>query len=1426
MSNYLENLFPDCLECCEPLAAKTAELQGIKICEGRKTVDISINIKTVDRSVNASVSRFLASRFEGWTVNTEITNCGCDFNSDCFFFVLDKLGAEGVHSGMFRKEGVKVSAESIALPVSEGSAQVLAKLDFEEKFNACCHSLFGRTFKLVYNEVDFGADKEKRAQREAEFKARSLSVKRDRLSKTDVESFGLQLETDEYIPVLGKKPALSGITPMGEMGDEQGKYTLWGRVFKTDCRESRRGGMTHMVWFSDGTSSIVAKRFFKPEESDKTFAAIKEGDVLVVRGNYIEDKWGGLNLRPDDCIKIFPAKRKDLAPEKRVELHLHTNMSALDGMPAADAVINMAAGFGHRAVAITDHGVAQSFPKAQATWEAMKKKGSDFKVIYGMEGYLASEGGSIFTGEKGFELTGEVVVFDVETTGLSAARDRITQIGAVLIRNRSFVDSFEILCDPERPLSSEIVKLTGITNEMLVGAPKEKEAITAFLNFVKNRPLIAHNAAFDMSFITAAAERNGIQRKFNYLDTLELCQRLFPEEKRHRLDVMAKKLGVKQIQHHRADDDARTLGEIYLKLVDILVGRRLRFSDNLDSNLPGRSYKHQRLHHVTMLVKNKVGLKNLYELISKSNIDYFYQKPRIPIHELNQHREGLILGSACIDGQLMEAVAEGQSEDKLLKIASYYDYLEIQPIDNNSFLVEEGRLSDEEELRQLNRTVVALGEKLNKPVVATGDVHYLNREDSLFRHIISPSGGGDSRDSLYFRTTDEMLREFSYLGDEKAYEVVVTNTNLIADMVENGILPIPKGTFAPIIEGAENRLNEHVKNGLKELYGDNVPQQILDRTNRELSAIIKNGFAGLYVIARQLVKKSEEDGYHVGSRGSVGSSFVAHLCGITEVNPLPPHYRCPACKYLEFADSTAQSGFDLPDMLCPKCGKKMVGDGQDIPFETFLGFNGEKAPDIDLNFSSEYQSQAHRYTEEIFGSENVFKAGTISVIQEKKAFGYVRKYNEEQGIIATPAEEERLVAGCVGVKVTTGQHPGGMVVLPKEYDITDFTAVQHPADSVDKGIVTTHFDFKSMHDTLLKLDMLGHEVPTLYKYLENFTGINVNDVPMNDPEVLRMFTSVEPLGINATDIDSGIGTFGIPEMGTSFVGNLLLESNPKTFADLLQVSGLSHGTDVWTNNAQELIKQGVCTISEVIGTRDSIMVYLMKKGVPPATAFELMEYTRKGKALEKFTEEHYAILKECNVPEWYVESCKKIKYMFPKAHAAAYVISAIRLAWFKLHRPVEFYATYFTVRGDDLDVRAALSSPQEAKQMLENLKKALQVSGKSGTKDKDATSYVALQMVCEALFRGIKFLPIDFYKSHSNMYLIEDGALRLPFCALKGVGEAAATALFEAARRKKYLSTEELLLEPGVNRSVVELLYEVGAFGEIPKTNQVSLFGF
>ncbi|MEG3030164.1 MAG: PolC-type DNA polymerase III [Oscillospiraceae bacterium] len=1150
---------------------------------------------------------------------------------------------------------------------------------------------------------------------------------------------------------------------------------------------------------------------------------------MLVKGDCQMDKYErDFVIMPYDIIAFDLVGKKDDAEVKRVELHLHTKMSAMDAFINPDDAVKQAYKYGHRAVAITDHGVAQGFPQAMIEADNIQKTDPNFKVIYGCEGYFVDNMITVYSGYRDGEIAQqEYVIFDIETTGLSPNSENITEIGAIIVKGEDVLKEFHTFADPEKPIPLKITELTGITDEHVKGAPSQKQAIEAFQEFIGDRIVVAHNAAnFDVNFIQVIAENVGTSFECTYIDTLPLAQNLLTQLKNHKLDTVAEHYNLGNFNHHRATDDAKILFEIFKHLINDLAKKDITKLNEINSKLSSTQKLPRKSNHIILLCQTQAGVKNLYKLISYGHLNYFFKTPRMPKSEIIAHREGLLIGSACEAGELYQAVVDGKPYKELLKIASFYDYLEIQPVGNNEYMLRNGKVDSLAEIQEFNKKIIQIGEDLGKLVVATGDVHFMTMEDAEYRAVLMAGMGfsdADNQAPLYFRTTQEMLDEFKYLTPEKAYEVVVTNTNLIADMIEPGVRAIPKGTYPPSIDGAEDELKQATYQKLQDVYGDNPPAIITDRIERELNSIITHGFAVLYVIAKKLVHNSEENGYLVGSRGSVGSSAIAFFSSISEVNPLPPHYICRKCKFCDFdIPADILSGFDLPDRNCPVCGEKLYGDGNDIPFETFLGFNGDKEPDIDLNFSGEYQSNAHKYTEELFGHEYVFKAGTISALQDKTAYGYVKKYLDERNKICNKAEENRLTIGCSGVKKTTGQHPGGMVVVPRDHEVYDFCPVQRPADSEEKGVVTTHFEFKYLHETLLKLDILGHDVPTMYKHLEDLTGIKMADVPMNDRQVYKMLTSTEPLGVTKEELQSTTSTFGIPELGTDFVRQMLMEANPQSFADLIQISGLSHGTGVWNGNAQDLIKNKTCTISNVIGTRDSIMLSLIKKGVDKAKAFKIMEITRKGKAAKTFDAELEKMLRDNGVEDWYIESCKKIQYMFPKAHAVAYLIAAIRLMWFKLYYPVEFYATYFTVRGDAIDYESAVGGKKLATKNLKEVTQRLRIE----KNPKDLENQASLQLVCEMLARNYEFLPIRLGKSKAKNYVIEDGKIRLPYASLKGVGENAADQLEKVCEKSiDFLSVEDLQRQSGVSNTVIDSLYNAGALGNLPKTNQVSFLG-
>lgn len=1202
-----------------------------------------------------------------------------------------------------------------------------------------------------------------------------------------------------------------------------------GNIFNIEPREIK--GEKYIVSFdiTDKSDSTTVKFFVKRSVFDNELKdKIKKDAYLRVQGEVQFDKYAKeINIMAKAIMTAqAPPPRMDTAEEKRVELHLHTQMSSMDGVTPVKTYIKRAIEWGHKAIAITDHGVVQAFPDAM---NAADK--SDLKVIYGVEAYLIDDLGNAVFSPRGQNLDDTYVVFDIETTGLSKEKEMITEIGAVKVADGKIIDRFSTFVNPQRPISAEITKLTGITDDMVKDAPTIENVLPEFLKFCEDTVLVAHNASFDTGFIRIAAERAGLgELHHTIVDTLELARALLPELNKHKLDIVCEHLGVTLNGHHRAVNDAEATAEVFIKFLDMLAEKKIFTLDEINV-LASRTvnYKKLRAYHAIILVKNYTGLRNLYELVSMAHIDYFFRRPRIPKSKFMQMREGLILGSACEAGELYRALLDGEPKQRIEELVHFYDYLEIQPLGNNKFMIDSPRMENihsMEDIKNMNRKIVELGETYGKPVVATCDVHFIDPDDAAYRKIIMAAEGfpdADNQPPLYFRTTDEMLAEFDYLGEEKAREVVITNTNLIADQIEK-IKPIPDETFPPKIEGADEQLRQICMDKAHSIYGDPLPPLVQERLETELNSIISNGYAVLYIIAQKLVWKSVADGYLVGSRGSVGSSFAANMAGITEVNSLPPHYVCPNCKYSDFDSDLVKSyameeasGCDMPDMNCPKCGTLMHKDGHDIPFQTFLGFEGDKEPDIDLNFSGEYQQTAHAYTEELFGVGHVFKAGTIGTLADKTAYGFVKKYFDEREITAHNAEITRLMNGCTGVKRTTGQHPGGLMVVPSDHNIYEFCPIQRPANDVNSTVTTTHFDYHSISGRLLKLDLLGHDDPTVIRMLYDLTGVNPQTVPLGDPATMSLFESPEALGVTAEDIGCETGTLGIPEFGTKFVRGMLLDTKPKTFADLLRISGLSHGTDVWLGNAQTLIENGTITLKETISTRDSIMIYLINKGVDKKKSFKIMEKVRKGKGL---TDEDIADMKAANVPDWYIESCQKIKYMFPKAHAAAYVMMAFRIAYFKINYPEAYYATYFTVRAcDDFDYSCMCKGMDVAKAAM----REIHAKGMEATA-KDKAKMTVLELIVEFYARGFKFLPIDLYKSDSRKFIVTEEGLIPPFNSLQGLGTNAAQSIVDGRAAGEFHTIEELKERTSLGRSLIDLLKENGVLNGIPETNQLSLF--
>ena len=1346
---------------------------------------------------------------------------------------------------------IAIDGKSMNVFLSLKGKEFLTAKKFDAILQKVLRDIFGKTYQVSYIENISDEILQKRQEEQQRMQEEMiLQVEKETMEavaekhKEKLEKKALVKETsvpaepiaaepkveeaEEVTPlILGRNPNIKeNLVKVADLSVDSGKIALEGEVIHTDSRELKNG--KHLLMFDvyDGSSTITCKAFVEADKAKTVMGRIQGAKGIKISGTAQFDPFAKeLGVIANVILETAGRKkeaRMDNSKVKRVELHMHTQMSQMDAVTPVKDLIKRAMKWGMKSIAITDHGVVQAFPDAH---KMLGFDNPDMKIIYGVEAYLVPDQTSIVSTPRGQDLHTTYCVLDLETTGLSFRTEKITEVGIMKVKDGEVIDEFECFVNPEKPIPQKVVEVTNITDDMVKDAETIDKVMPKILEFVGDSVLVAHNADFDIGFLKYNAKQLGLSLENTYIDTLRLAKSLFPEYKKYKLGMIAENLGITVEVAHRALDDVDTTVKVFRKMLEMLEEKGVKTIDDIDKIEQGKAdYKKLPSYHAIILAKDYVGLKNLYKLVSISHLQYFYKKPRILKSIYKKYSEGLILGSACEAGELYRAIVAGKDDEEIEEIAKDYDYLEIQPNGNNMFMVRNGTVPDVKALEDINKKIVVLGEKLGKLVVATCDVHFMDPQDEIYRRILMAGQGFDDADEqapLYLRTTEEMLKEFEYLGEEKAYEVVVENTNKIADMCER-ISPISPEKCPPHIDHCEETIKEIAYSKAHELYGDPLPEIVQSRLDKELESIIKNGFSVMYIIAQKLVWKSNEDGYIVGSRGSVGSSFVANMTGITEVNSLPPHYRCPNCKYSDFTDYGYQCGFDLPDKDCPKCGHKMVKDGIDIPFETFLGFNGDKEPDIDLNFSGEYQAKAHRYTEVIFGKGTTFKAGTVGTVADKTAFGYVKKYYEERGIPVNNAEVLRVAQGCTGIKRTTGQHPGGIIVVPKGREIYEFTPVQHPADDPNSDIITTHFDYHSIDQNLLKLDILGHDDPTMIRMLYDLTGIDPTKVPLDDKETMSIFSSTKALGVTPEQIKTEVGSYGIPEFGTKFVRGMLVDTKPTTFDELIRISGLSHGTDVWLGNAQSLIEEGTVTLNEAICCRDDIMIYLIKKGLPPNPAFKIMETVRKGKALKDPAKwaEYVSLMKEHDVPDWYIKSCEKIKYMFPKAHAAAYVTNAFRIAWFKVHQPKAYYTAYFTIRADEFDSDIMCHGEERVK----NKMKEIDLLGNSATA-KDKNMYAILELVMEMYERGINFLPIDLYESHATKFKMEEDGIRPPLNSIPGLGTVAAEGIDEAKKEGEFMSIDDMKIRSKIGKSVVELLDKVGCLKGMSQSNQMSLFG-
>ena len=1370
-------------------------------------------------------------------------------NERCGFAVHITAAYKAKKTGKYKEEDELQIARQVAEITARvyGSKDGLSKGDMQPVMTGT-----GTEGKPGDVEVKAGTPEMKASGRPSEGAPGKQEFKKGEFKKGDFKKgdFNRSVKRSDNPDVIYGRDFEEEAIPIEEIIGDMGEIVIRGKIIRYDSREIKNEKTILMFDVTDFTDTMTIKMFARNDQVKEITAEMKAGAFVKLKGVTMIDRFdneltigsiAGIKKIPD-----FTTSRSDTSVQKRVELHCHTKMSDMDGVSEAKDIVKRAYKWGHPAIAITDHGVVQSFPDANHVWEDLWKaekakrieagdqspdKQDFFKVIYGMEAYLVDDLKEIVTGDEGQDLNADFVVFDIETTGFSPVNNKIIEIGAVKIRQGEITDRFSVFVNPGVPIPFEIEKLTSINDSMVMDAPPIEVILPQFLDFCQDAVLVAHNANFDMSFIMENAKRQGISRKFTFVDTLGIARVLLTHQAKHTLDAVAKTLSISLENHHRAVDDAECTAHIFLKFSAML---RERGADTLSRiNALGESspdiIKKLTSYHAIILAENNIGRENLYRLVSASHLQYFNRHPRVPKSLLLKYREGLILGSACEAGELYRALLDGKAEEEIARIVNFYDYLEIQPLGNNHFMIDSSKVpavNSEEDIMDFNRRIVALGEEFNKPVVATCDVHFLDPEDEVYRRIIMAGKGFDDADNqapLYLRTTEEMLKEFEYLGSDKAREVVITNTNKIADRIDV-MSPVRPDKCPPVIPDSDKTLTEICYNKAHELYGEELPAIVKDRLDKELHSIISNGFAVMYIIAQKLVWKSVEDGYLVGSRGSVGSSLVAFMAGITEVNSLSAHYRCPNCHYYDFDSPEVKAfagnaGCDMPDKICPVCGKPLVKDGFDIPFETFLGFKGDKEPDIDLNFSGEYQSKAHKYTEVIFGAGQTYRAGTVGTLADKTAYGYVKNYYEERGKRKRSCEINRIVLGCTGVRRSTGQHPGGIIVLPVGEDINSFTPVQHPANDMTTDIVTTHFDYHSIDHNLLKLDILGHDDPTMIRMLQDLTGIDPTTIPLDDPGVMSLFQNTSALRITPDDIDGcPVGSLGIPEFGTDFVIQMLLDTKPKCFSDLIRISGLGHGTDVWLGNAQTLILEGTADISHCICCRDDIMIYLINKGVDSALSFTIMESVRKGKGLKP---EFESAMKEKDVPDWYIASCKKIKYMFPKAHAAAYVMMAWRIAYCKINYPLAYYAAFFSIRAKAFSYELMCQGMQHLKNVMADYKKR-----EDTLSQKEQASLKDMKIVLEMYARGYDFIPIDIFSAKSRSFQIVDGKLMPSLNSIDGLGEAAADAIVEAAKDGPFLSKDDFRQRTKVSKTIVELMDSLNLLGKLPESNQISLFDF